>query len=70
MVTAVFSTTDPVEKVVNFYREKVGADASVMQSPDGAVISSGDNGKQGVIITVGKDGGNGATSITIMRAHK
>jgi len=70
MVTAVFSTTDPVEKVVDFYRDKVGANASVMQSPDGAVISSGDNNKQGVMITVGKNGGNGSTSITIIRAKK
>lgn len=70
MVTVVFSTADPMDKVVDFYRDKVGANASVMQSPTGAVISSGDNNKQGVMITVGKDGNNGATSITIIRAKK
>jgi len=70
MVTAVFSTTDPISKVVDFYRDKVGENASVVQSPTGAVISSGDNNKQGVMITVGKEESSGATSITIMRAAK
>jgi len=70
MVTAVFSTTDPVEKVVDFYRDKVGANASVIQSPDGAVISSGDNNKQGVMITIGKNESDGSTSITMIRAGK
>lgn len=70
MVTAVFSTTDPIDKVVDFYKDKVGENASVMQSSTGAVISSGDNNKQGVMITIGKDGSNGATSITILCAKK
>jgi hypothetical protein len=70
MVTAVFSTTDSMDKVVDFYRDKVGANASVMQSPTGSVISSGDNDKQGIMITVGKDASSGVTSITIIRANK
>jgi hypothetical protein len=70
MVTVVFSTTDPASKVIDFYRDKVGANASVVQSPTGGVISSGDNSTQGVMITVGKDSSSGETSITIMRAGK
>lgn len=69
MLTAVFSTTDSVGKVVDFYRDKVGANASVVQSPTGSVISSRDNNNQSVVITVGTDG-SGATSITIMRMGK
>lgn len=70
MVTAIFSTTDSADKVIDFYRDKVGANASVVQSPTGAVISSGDNDKQGIMITVGRDSNSSETSITIMRAGK
>ena len=70
MVTAVFTTTDSVEKVVDFYKDKLGANPSVVQSPTGAVLSSSDNDKQGVMVTVGKDGGSGGTSITILRTTK
>ena len=68
MVTAVFSTADPVEKVVDFYKGKLGDNASVIQSATGAVISAGERNKQGVVITVGTDNSNGgATTIAIMR---
>ena len=68
MVTVVFSTSDPVDKVVAFYKDKLGENASVIQSPTGAVISAGEKNKQGVVITVGTDNSNdGATTIAIMR---
>jgi len=68
MVTVVFSTTDPIDKVVDFYKGKLGDNASVIQSPTGAVISAGEKNKQGVVITVGTDNSNGgATTIAIMR---
>ena len=70
MVTAVFTTTDPVEKVVDFYKDKVGANASVIQSPTGAVISAGEHEKRSLMITVGQDGTNGTTSITIIKGAK
>jgi zinc-ribbon domain len=68
MVTVVFSTPDPVSKVVDFYRTKLGENTSVMQSGTGAVISAGEQNKQGVIITIGTDTGtDGGTKIAIMR---
>lgn len=68
MVTAVFSTSDPVSKVVDFYRDKLGANTSVIQGATGAVISAGEQNKQGVVITVGTDTENGGvTTIAIMR---
>ena len=70
MVTAVFSTPDPVSKVVDFYRDKVGTNSSVIQTSTGAVISAGEDNKQGVVITVGSDSDNGGTSIGIMRTAK
>jgi len=68
MVTVVFSTPDPVGKVVEFYKEKLGDNTSVIQSGTGAVISAGEQNKQGVVITIGADNGsNGGTTIAIMR---
>jgi hypothetical protein len=68
MVTVVYSTTDPVDKVVDFYKGKVGGNASVITTGTGAVISSSDQNKNGVIITIGADNSSsGGTKIAIMR---
>ena len=68
MVTVVFSTPDPVSKVVDFYRTKLGDNTSVIQSGTGAVITAGEQNKQGVVITIGTDSGiDGGTKIAIMR---
>ena len=68
MVTVVFSTPDPVSKVVAFYRTKLGDNISVIESGTGAVISAGEQNKQGVVITIGTDSGiDGGTKIAIMR---
>ena len=68
MVTVVFSTPDPVSKVVDFYKEKLGDNTSVIQSGTGAVISAGEQNKRGVVITIGTDNGSdGGTKIAIMR---
>ena len=68
MVTVLFSTPDPVSKVVDFYRAKLGNNTSVIESGTGAVISAGERNKQGVVITIGTDSGiDGGTKIAIMR---
>jgi hypothetical protein len=69
MVTVVFSTSDPVSKVVDFYQGKVGDNASVIQTGNSAIISAGTRGKDGVVITVSSDtsSSNGGTKIAIMR---
>jgi zinc-ribbon domain len=71
MVTVVFSTPDPISKVVDFYKAKVGTNSSVITSDTGAVISTAtQNNKESVVITIGKDtsSSGGATKIAIMRS--
>jgi len=67
LVTVILSTPDPVSSVVDFYKSKLGDNVSVIRSDTGAVISAGDQNKQGVIITVGTDTNDGSTKIAIMR---
>jgi hypothetical protein len=68
MVTAVYSTSDSVGKVVDFYKDKLGGNASVIETGTGAVISAGTNNKDAMIITVGADNsGGGGTKIAIVR---
>ncbi len=72
MITAVFSTSDPVGKVVDFYKGKLGDNTSVIQAGRGAVISSGtQNNKEGLVITVSSDpsSNDGQTKIGIMRTR-
>jgi hypothetical protein len=69
MMTVVFSTTDPVSKVVDFYRSKLGDNTSVIQAGNGAVISYGQQNKEGVVITISSDTSDGATKIAIMRSN-
>jgi hypothetical protein len=52
MVTAVYTSTDPSDKIVAFYREKLGDQASIVQNSDGTVLSSGEKDKDNIVITV------------------
>jgi len=72
MVTVVYSTSDPVSKVVDFYKGKLGENTSVIQTGDGAVITSGkENNKESLVITVSPDtsSSDGQTKIGIMRTR-
>lgn len=72
MVTVVYSTPDPVSKVVDFYKGKLGENTSVIQTGDGAVITSGkENNKEDLVITVTPDtsSSDGQTKIGIMRTR-
>jgi zinc-ribbon domain len=68
MVTVVYSTSDPVSKVVDFYKDKLGENTSVIESGNGAVITSGKENKEGLVITVTPDtsASDGHTKIGIM----
>lgn len=69
-VSAVFSTSDPLEKVVDYYKDKLGSGASVFQSDKSAVLSStsADN-KNTVLVTVSEDQSNsGQTKISIVHS--
>ena len=52
MVTAVYVTGDSKDQVVSFYKDKFGSDASVMESPDGAVITGKKGENESVVVTV------------------
>jgi len=71
MVTVVYSTSDPVSKVVDFYKGKLGENTSVIESGNGAVITSGKENKEGLVITVTPDtsASDGHTKIGIMRTQ-
>ena len=68
-VSAVFSTDDPMDKVVSFYKDKMGGGLSVFQNDQGAVLTmnSADN-KSSVVVTVSTDttSTDGHTKIAIM----
>jgi hypothetical protein len=56
MVTAVFTSSDPADKVVAFYKDKMGDQASVVQSGNGTVLSRGETDKDKVMVTVNPKG--------------
>jgi len=71
-VSAVFSTDDPLDKVVAFYKDKMGGGLSVFQNDQGAVLTmnSADN-KSSVVVTVSSDAAStdGHTKIAIMHTR-
>lgn len=74
MRTVTFHTEDEPAKVMAFYKEKfAGRTTSVFESAEGGMIQVGDKDRQdGVLITVGRDEGEGVTTIAIVRtqSHK
>ncbi len=52
MVTAVYTSPDSPDKVVAFYRAKLGESASIVQSSNGTVISAGEKDKDNVVVTI------------------
>jgi hypothetical protein len=64
-----YTTDDPPDKVVSFYRDKLGPKALVQESEGKAVIQVG--GSNGLIsITVVHDNASGKTKFTITRLGK
>jgi hypothetical protein len=65
MSTTVFTTSDSPEQVIAFYKEKLGTEASVVESSDGAVLTAGHSDSEGVMVTVSRDSSSGKTQITV-----
>jgi len=66
MVTVVFETSDSADKVIDYYKEKLGSGVSVMQSDKGAVLTLADDAKKStVMVTVGANDSDGKTAISI-----
>src|ERR1700731_5047780 len=65
MATYVFKTSDSVPQVLAFYRDKSGPKTSVMETPQGGIVTAAKNDNEGIMVTVGRDEGEDKTSIAI-----
>ena len=52
MTTGVFVTSDSKAKVVDFYKLKLGSEASVMDMQDTAIVSMTKNENESVMVTI------------------
>ncbi len=68
MITAIYVTSDSKDQVVSFYKDKFGSDASIMDTPDGAIITLKKGEQESVMVTVTANSSeySGKTQITIV----
>lgn len=71
MITGVFVTGDPKDKVVAFYKDKLGSQASTFDSGSSAVLSVNKGDHESVMVTVNADSGqdDGKTRISIVHTR-
>jgi len=66
-ITVAFETSDAPDKVVDYYKSKLGSGASVMQSDKGAMLMLADDTKKNsVMVTVGTNDSDNKTTIVIV----
>jgi hypothetical protein len=65
MATYVFKTSDSVPQVLAFYRDKFGPKSSVIETPQGGIVTAAKNDNEGITVTVGRDDNEDKTSIAI-----
>jgi hypothetical protein len=70
VVTAVYLSSDPAEKIVAFYKESLGDKASIIQSSNGTVISSGEKDRDNIVITVTPEGSSTKIAIVHVTNNK
>ncbi|HEV2275031.1 MAG TPA: zinc ribbon domain-containing protein [Acidobacteriaceae bacterium] len=71
MTTSVYTTTDPPGKVLDFYKNKLGANASVIETGHGGILTAGERNQESWMITVDADASDGGkTKIAIMHGKK
>jgi hypothetical protein len=63
MVTAVYLSPDASDKIVAFYREKLGDQASIVQTSNGTVLSAGQKDRDNVVITITTEGNSSKIAI-------
>jgi hypothetical protein len=61
MVTAIYLSPDPSDKIVAFYKEKLGDQASIVQTSHGTVLSAGE--KNNVVVTITPEGSSSKIAI-------
>jgi hypothetical protein len=68
-VTAAFETNDSLDKVMAWYKDKLGSGASVYQSDKGAVLTLADEAKKNsVMVTISTQDNDGKTKIAIIHS--
>ncbi|HEY2857181.1 MAG TPA: zinc ribbon domain-containing protein [Terracidiphilus sp.] len=67
-ITAVYVTPDSQDKVLSFYKDKLGSDASFMESSGGDVITLKKGEQEAVVVTITSNSSqyDGKTQIAIM----
>jgi hypothetical protein len=65
MATYVFKTSDSVAQVLAFYRDKFGPKTSVIETPQGGIVTAAKNDNEGIMVTVGRNENEDKTSIAI-----
>jgi hypothetical protein len=70
MVTAVYTSTDASDKIVAFYKEKLGDQASIVQSRNGTVLSAGEKDKNNIVITITPEGSSSKIAIIHVTQNK
>jgi hypothetical protein len=72
MVTATYLTTDSKDKVIAFYKDKLGSKVQVMESDSGAVMTLNKGGSDTVMVTVTQKTNryDGKTQIHIIHTSK
>src|SRR5450759_3231963 len=65
MATYVFKTSDSVSQVLAFYRDKFGPKTSVIETPQGGIVTAAKNDNEGIMVTIGHDESEDKTSIAI-----
>jgi hypothetical protein len=63
MVTAVYLSSDPSDKIVAFYKEKLGDQASIVQTSNGTVLSAGEKDKDSIVVTITPEGNSSKIAI-------
>jgi hypothetical protein len=52
MFSAVYRSSDPPDKIVAFYKERLGDKASVVQTSNGTVLSAGEKDRDNIVVTI------------------
>jgi hypothetical protein len=69
-ITATYETSDSMDKVIDFYKGKMGSSASVFQSDKSAVLSlNSPDKKDSVMVTISAESG-GQTKIGILHSKQ
>jgi hypothetical protein len=68
MITAIYTTSDSKDQVVNYYKSKFGSEAAVFDTSDGAMLTLNKSKQESVMVTVTSkpNENNGKTRIAIV----